>query len=360
MPPVRSVLWLVVTLIAALLVEAALFRRGWYEKYFEPDSSAGSVELPLYWLKHFRPAEAHEILVVGDSRIAEGFSAPQASDESGRRNLTFWNFGIPGSAPRVWYYVLRDADPTRRRFEAIVLALDYYNDEDQEDSQAAHIWDLNFLIARLRLADIWDFASSMKSPEERRAAFIGATLKGTIINRDAREFLNGIGARIARTKDARARGLWFLDNYGGHAEDLRGLTADWTTRTLHFPPGLPAGRIYSITQALMPKIQPETGETTRYRMLWLGRILALYRNSPTRLVFFESSRGPLPQPERRSPQTFLNWARHQSNVVVLDQTAFRDFERPELYFDGYHYNRKGREIFSARFTHLLLRVLPER
>ncbi len=107
----------------------------------------------------------------------------------------------------------------------------------------------------------------------------------------------------------------------------------------------------------MPDLPPHTGETTRYRMLWFGRILELYRNSPTRIVFFETSRGPLPQPERRSPQTFLNWARTQPNVSVLDQFAFRDLETPETYFDGFHLNRKGREIFSARLAHLLAGLL---
>ncbi len=107
----------------------------------------------------------------------------------------------------------------------------------------------------------------------------------------------------------------------------------------------------------MPDLPPHTGETTRYRMLWLGQILELYRNSPTRIVFFETSRGPLPQPERKSPRTFLGWARMQPNVIVLDQFAFRDLETPETYFDGFHLNRKGRQLFTARLTHLLLSAL---
>ncbi len=337
-----------------------MFRRGWYTKYLQPESSAGSVELPLYWLNHFRPEKSREVMVIGDSRVAEGFSAPQADDEAVKRNLVFWNFGIPGSSPRIWYYVLRDADPTRRRFEAIAFALDFYNDEDQYDNQADHVWDVNFLIARLRLSDIWDFAKTMRTADERRLALVGATLKGTVLQPDVREFLNGIPSRIARTKDARARGLWFLDHYGGHAEDLEGLSVDWSTRTAQFPPGLSEDRQHSVKEALLPALPPNTGETTRYRMLWLGRIIAMYRNSPTRLVFFESSRGPLPQPERKGPMNFVNWARTQPNVVFLDQKAFRDFEAPDLYFDGYHYNRKGREVFTARFTRLLMGVLPER
>ena len=61
--------------------------------------------------------------------------------------------------------MLRDADPTRRRFAAIVLALDQYSDQDSLDSVQDRLIDLNFVIGRLRVTDCADFAASMKSPE---------------------------------------------------------------------------------------------------------------------------------------------------------------------------------------------------
>jgi hypothetical protein len=362
MPHTKSLLWVVVTLVIAFFAEAAIYRQGWYYRYLEPESAAASVELPLYWLKRFRPPQTPEVLVIGDSRMAEGFSADQASLATGRRNIVFWNIGIPGSSPRIWYYFLRDADPGRHRFRALVFALDYYNDEDQFDIPAAHVSDLNFLVARLRPTDVSDFARSMASSrptnrDDQRAAFLGATLKGTVIQRDAREFLQDIPSRVARSKDARERGLGFFNGYRGNEGDLRGLSVNWQTKTLTFPPNLRPELQTSITEVLLPNLPPNTGETTRYRMLWFGRILNLYRNSPTRIIFLETSRGPLPQPERRGPKAFLDWARMQPNVIVLDQFAFRDLETPETYFDGFHLNRKGREIFSTRLAHLLLGVL---
>jgi hypothetical protein len=357
LPSAKSLLWLTATLAAALLLEASIFRAGWYTKYVSPESATGAVEMRLYWLNRFRPQGSKEMAVIGDSRIAEGFLAPQATRESGDARVHFWNMGIPGTPPRVWYYFLRDADPTRRRFECIAIALNSYEDIDLNDDPRSHVWDLNFLIGRLRLADIWDFARSMDTAANRRAALLGATLKGTVLQQDARDFLNGIDSRLAHVKDEQERGLWFLDNYGGHHEDLTGLSIDWAARAIHFPGNVPEDRQFTIREALLPKLPAQTGETTRYRELWLGRILALYRNSPTRIVFFEISRGPLPQPERQGPQAFLDLARRQPRVIVLDQRAFRDFERPDLYFDGYHFNSKGRALFTTRFTRLLLGAL---
>ena len=56
----------------------------------------------------------------------------------------------------------------------------------------------------------------------------------------------------------------------------------------------------------MPAPAPQTGETTRYRELWLGRILDLYKDSPTQIIFFELPRAPLPRPEDRVPATGCN------------------------------------------------------
>ena len=77
--------------------------------------------------------------------------------------------------------------------------------------------------------------------------------------------------------------------------DLRGLSADFDSRTISFPPGLTTQQHDSIQAMVMPQPAPQTGETTRYRMLWLGRILDLYKDSPTRIIFLEVPRAPLPE-----------------------------------------------------------------
>jgi len=289
------------------------------------------------------------VMILGDSRIAEGFSSRDANRAVGEK-IDFWNFGMGGTSPRIWYYVLRDADPTRRRFRAIAIALDHYSDEDEFDSRPNRLIDLNFIIGRLRLTDCPEFAASMVSRQFKEKALAGCLFKGIPLRRDAQEFLLHYSDRVKRSKDWHNKGLFYTTDYLGREENLQGLSADFVHRTIVFPPGIDDQRRGSIQAMVMPDRAPQTGETTRYREQWLGRIIDLYKDSPTKIVFFELPRAPLPKPEYREPARFLDAAVKRPNVTALPQNTFRDLERPDVFFDGLHLNRVGRGIFSARIA----------
>ncbi len=97
----------------------------------------------------------------------------------------------------------------------------------------------------------------------------------------------------------------------------------------------------------MPAPAPQTGETTRYRELWLGRILDLYKDSPTQIIFFELPRAPLPRPEEPRARAFLQ-SRAEAAAALrrCPKARFAIWRRPEVFFDGLHLNRVGRGIFS--------------
>ena len=147
--PGRAVLWTALALAAFLFADAAIFRSGWYNRYLEPDSYAGTPALRLYWLAHMPPLKVPDVMVVGDSRIAEGFSVRAASAAVDGK-FHFENFGMGGSNPRIWYYVLRDADPQRNRFAAIAIMVTPYSDEDGTFDEQNTIADLSYSIAELR------------------------------------------------------------------------------------------------------------------------------------------------------------------------------------------------------------------
>jgi hypothetical protein len=344
----HALAWSVVVLFAFVLAEAAVFRLGWYRKLLEPNSSTGTVEYHLHWLNHTPRSTRPEVMVIGDSRIAEGFSAQLAAEGSGN-HIKYWTFGIGGSSPRDWYYIIRDADPTRRRFAAIALQLTPYADDDRWVPLENRLLDLSFVAYRLNWWDCPVFAFSMRDWGSGEKALAGCLFRGLVLRRDLQAFLEDIPDRVKRARDWRTNGLRYENGYQGHAEDLHGLSADFARRAISYPPGLSQPRRDSIQAVLMAPPGVETGETTRYRTCWFGKILDLYRNSDTQIVFYETPRAPVRGPESRSPATFLTDAmRRQTNVSALPEVAFRDLEQGDYFYDGLHLNRRGRAIFSSR------------
>jgi hypothetical protein len=317
-------------------LEALIFRSHWYERFLEPDSSAGEVVYHLRWLKDNRPPTGwKEVAVIGDSRVAEGFSGKTASELPGPAQNYFWSFGLHGSTPRVWYYFLRTADPKRRQFAAIVLALDHYSDEDTYDSQSDRIGDLNYVIPLLSLSDTWTFSQSLTTPARRRQALAGSTLKGWALRRDVQAFLPNIPARLQKVREARTRGYGFEWGYEG------------VDKSLEAP---------SETSAAAP----QTGELTTYRKLWFDKTLAWYRGSATKLIFVQLPRGNLAPRDPGIPSRALDSVRGQQNVIIIPAETFQDLEAPQYFFDGMHLNRTGRGIFSERLAVIVDRELSAR
>ena len=107
-----------------MLVDLSLFRSGLYYRWAEPDSTAGSVVRAQMTIRHDYEPDRRNVLVLGNSRIGEGFSALLADAASGNDDLHFINGSIAGTTPRVWYYLLRAIDPDANRFSAIALMVD--------------------------------------------------------------------------------------------------------------------------------------------------------------------------------------------------------------------------------------------
>ena len=69
----RGALWTILALVVFFIADGLIFRTGWYNRYLEPDSSAGSLEAQLHWLKEAPAPRVPEILVIGDG---EGLCTP--------------------------------------------------------------------------------------------------------------------------------------------------------------------------------------------------------------------------------------------------------------------------------------------
>jgi hypothetical protein len=314
------------------------------------------VEYHLLWLKRAARAKVPEVLIVGDSRMAEGFSPVIAGAQVGGK-LHFTNFGVPGSAPRAWYYMLRDADPDRNRFETVVIAFDEYSDQDWGEDPRNRLPDANYLAGRLEIDDCFDFAESFPNRKLRPGILTQCFLKGTAFRADVQEFLSDIPSRIARAKEWRDKGGGYIEGYEGKPEELTGLTVDLERQEVHFPPGLKDWQMDTVRTTVLPKYVKQSGALTRYRKEWLGAILDLYKDSATRFVFFQIPRAPWPLPEPPTPSRFVESVTRNSKITVLAADTFKDLEHPEVFADGLHMNHVGQGIFSKRLAEKVAEVM---
>jgi hypothetical protein len=324
-----AVLWSLLALTCFFGVEGAVFHSGFYSHWLEPNSSAGFFEGQMTWLADTPPGPRPEIFVVGDSRMAEGFSARVGVAAVATR-YAFWNLGVPGSSPRSWYYMLRDAVRIHGFPAAVAIAIDRYPDTDADEAPQSRLADLNYLTGRLRLTDCLDFAASMESSKIWMQAMSGCLFRGVPLRQDLYDLLRHWSERIRAARDFRIHGHGYIDGYEGKSENMTGLRVDFAKREIQFPAGASTEQKDTARATLLPHAAPQTGALYRYRQQWLGRIIELFRGSKTRVIFFEIPRSPLPLPDAPQPARFIHEAARWPEVAVLPLNTFRDLERPEF------------------------------
>ncbi len=346
--------------LACTLVFAldALIFRVLYPPMLDPNSSTGLYELILRREFAAQASLGDRLVVtIGNSRFS--YSRKVLDNRPGKSGYIFREAGIAGSDPRVWYYTLRALDPSKQRYRAVILGMDDYDDEDTYDNPDDAARDLHFVIARLQLRDVFQFARSFHSRDLQWTAFRGGLLKGSVYQADVQAFLLHPRKRFEDV-DLYNHGYasWDYD-YLAPENNLTGLAIDWQTLTATFPPGADDLQRNTVYGFLAHPSAPQTGRLAAFRREWLGRIVDLYRQSPTKVIFVRLPRGPIPRPD--------SLARHQSssirefasrpNVILANEHAFDSLERPEFFRDGMHLNRAGIDRFSFMLEDEVARIL---
>lgn len=336
---------------AYLACEILLFHSGFYARILEPDFSAtGYLERILYSEVHRPPTDKKEVLVVGNSRIAEGFSA-KIANEYKPDDYWFVNFGVSGTGDRVWYYLVRDVDPHRNRYAAIAIPIDDYSDPDDYEDVADRASEMPLVANRLKVTDIIPYTMSFTSWKSRREVLRGALFEAITYQRDFLQFLEHPSRRLKKVADLRAHGAKMRYDYGGMDKSLAGMHVDWANERVTFPPGMPEDQQRDYTSRFFSR-PPQLGRNRAFEVRWLGALVDLYRNSKTRIILFQAPRSPAPRPV---PLAHLSWTivdelRKRPWVRVIDGSAFEDLETPELFADHVHLNSTGRKQFSPRFA----------
>jgi len=340
------VLFLAALVVGSLVGDALVFRSGFYGQFLQPLSSTGTYERIFYAEAHRPPSGKKEVLVLGNSRMAEGFSA-RIANEYKQDGYWFSNCAIPASGARDWYYFVRDIDPRRDRYSAIAVPVDDFNDVDGTDDPADRVTEMWLVINRLRVMDILPYTFSFKSWRARFDVLRGSTFKGLVFQRDLQDFIEQPGNRLKAAKDWREHGSDWLYGYGGEGRSLPAMSVDWSSHRVTFPPGTPPDLQAGLSREIF--LEPPQHDWTRaYQLQWLGALADLYRGSKTRIVIYQLPRNaaPRPVPLTHLPWTSVDELRKRPSVSVVDHSVFEPLEKPELFFDFIHLNTAGRKLFS--------------
>lgn len=340
-----------------LLAEALLFRSGYYARFLEPESAAGSFERVFRAEKVRAPSHKKEVLVVGNSRLAEGFSAKIANLVKPDDGYRFFNCAVPSAMPRAFYYLIRDLDPNRNRYTAIFLPIDDYDDPDEFEDLADRASELRLVINRLRITDVVPYTLSFTTWKTRREVFRGALLNGTVYQFDLADFIEHPTQRRARLKMFRESGAFWAYDYSGIKRSLAGLTVDYANHLVTFPPGMSADQQQFLWEYLFRNPQ-QRGRMRAFELRWLGAVADLYRGAKTRIVIFQAPRSPAPRPEGvHKPGAAVDELCKRPEVTIMDRHKFESLERPELFADYVHLNSEGRKVFTAMFVDAAKEVL---
>ena len=332
--------------LALFAIDAAFFRTSLYPSLVEPESTTGSVEIMTYVERNRQPSRPLQALVFGNSRM--GFLPRLATEVGAGHGLEFGSLAVPGTSPRCWFYELRDIDPEARRYAAIVLPVEDYDDEDRAENPDDAISDLHYAIARLRIGDVLDFARSYHSWRFRWVAFRGSLLKGAVYKDDLQAFLLDPDARRRKVRLFRSDWVNWFRAFQGTAVNVDGLEVDWATGGIIYPPGATPKERKTLYDVLLRQPAPQTGRLAEYQRLWLGRIIDRYRGTRTKVIFFRLPRGPVvrPTPLVRPRSSSIREFAARPNVMLLDEHAFEAIERTDCFGDPLHMNAKGMSLFS--------------
>jgi len=338
-------------------LDALLFRTNLYPSILEPASSAGYFEMVLRRERQAQQEKGDRLVVtLGNSRF--GYSPKIIDHLPVKAAYEFRSAGIAGTNAQVWYYMLRDLDPTARRYRAIVIGVDDYEDEDRAFQPDDDITALHYAISSVRWSDTIGLARSFHSRHVQWEAFRSAALKGIAYQSDILAFLTHPQKRLANVELYRGGFAGWTYDYVESPRSMEGLRIDWSTMQATFPAGFTQEQRDTVSFLAHPP-DPQNGRLAAYRRTWFGKIIDRYRGSRTKIVFIRLARGPIPRPENltRTRSASIREFASRPNVILADEHAFDSLERPELYKDCLHLNREGVARFSRMLSDEITRIL---
>ena len=329
-----------------ICVDGAIFHTHLYSSILAPDSYAGRVAAITRAEKQRPSSGLKEVLVLGDSRMAEGFSTAVADELGSAAGLKFVNLAEPASTIVTWHYLLREVDPTAQRYWAIIVP--YGIGYEPKTAEGLRI---SMAAPLLRYRDSFRFASAFQTWSGRFRAFTACLLRGSAYQNDVVDLLQHPIARI-RSVQLEPTRLRSRAVYEGRDYDIVGTSYDPKTGQVTFPPRLNEAQREVIRKSLVQPSQSETQHFLKMQRDGIQRIFNHYSDSSTAIVLTPVPRSPfggLPGFSFAGHSAFPSELAKRAAFSLPEQT-FDFLEKPEYYFDGYHLNAKGRQKFTRKLV----------
>jgi hypothetical protein len=334
---------------AFLCVDGALFHGGLYVSILAPSSYAGRVWRITLAEKERAPSGLKEVLVLGDSRIAEGFSATLANELGSPAGLKFVSLAEPAASANTWYYMVREVDPTTQRYAAIVVPYGIGYEPNSADPLR-----ISMTAPLLRYGDCFHFASGFQRWSGRFRAFIACILRGSAYQDDVADLLAHPVARMRSVQQADK--MHSGPEYKGRDYDLVGTSYDAATGQVTFAPKLTEAQRLAFRKSLIQPSQSDTEYSLKLQRDWIPRMMNRYSHSPTAIVLTPLPHGPFLELAgfSRGYESVLPSSVIQRASFSLPEHTFDFLEQPQFYFDAFHLNAKGRQKFTDTLVSELL------
>src|SRR6266704_5602327 len=340
---------LALSIAAFVFLDGVIFHSGLYVSILAPSSYAGRIAEITQAEKDRPPSGLKEALVLGDSRIAEGFSTDLANELGSTGGLKFVSLAEPAASANAWYYMVREVDPTTRRYSAIVIPYGVGYEPNSADPLR-----ISMTAPLLRYGDCFHFASGFQRWSGRFRAFIACILRGSAYQDDVADLLAHPVARMRSIRQAYK--MHSGREYKGRDYDLVGTSYDAATGQVTFAPELTEAQRLAFRKSLIQPSQSDTEYSLKLQRDWIPRIMDRYSHSPTAIVLTPLPRGPFLELAgfSRGYESVLPSSVIQRTSFSLTGHTFDFLEQQQYYFDAFHLNAKGRQKFTDTLVSELL------
>ena len=361
----HPVVGIALSVVFFIVLDAAIFRSGFYARFVSPESTAGKFFYSVYYERGRQADPKRDVLLLGNSKMEWGFGAKHWEEFAPESPIHFIQGATSASDEEWWYYMLRALDPNHDRYAAIVIPITAYriapwSTDFQNRDDTAEV-----LAPILRLADWPGFVGEFSRPELRSRATVLALSGARRYALDLQDFLLHPLKRVEELRRRAEIGQNWLRDFTGATGTMDELRVDPATgRVAAYPARFPEfKRRETDTEFIRPPASDAPRLTARnaaFEAEWIARIVKAYDGSKTRLIFIQVPRFPVPTPSHTpidNAPDVRDMIPRAPNVTVLSPDEFTFLEQPRYFTDILHLNSDGLKLFTEKLGTEVERVM---